>query len=189
MADPTKLFARRSRMLVALLALGAACCAPPPPPIVQERPRPVPTPTPTPTPPPAVVEPEYDNWADAPQTPGDWSYVSERGETLAIYGVASNDPAFILRCNRQTRRVGIARVGAINVSVPMRIRTETEERLLTVTPLPGARAMLTTELDPNDRLLDAMAFSRGRFAVETAGLPTLYLPSWPEVTRVIEDCR
>jgi hypothetical protein len=34
-----------------------------------------------------------------------------------------------------------------------------------------------------------MAFSRGRFAIETAGLPTLYVPSWPEVSRVVEDCR
>jgi hypothetical protein len=34
-----------------------------------------------------------------------------------------------------------------------------------------------------------MAYSRGRFAVEINGLPTLYLPSWAEVGRVIEDCR
>ena len=40
-----------------------------------------------------------------------------------------------------------------------------------------------------DPLLDAMAFSKGRFALEVAGLPTLYVPSYPEVTRVIEDCR
>lgn len=40
-----------------------------------------------------------------------------------------------------------------------------------------------------DAALDQIAFSRGRFAIETPGLPTLVLPSWPEVTRVIEDCR
>jgi hypothetical protein len=34
-----------------------------------------------------------------------------------------------------------------------------------------------------------MAYSRGRFMVETAGLPALYLPSWPEVTRVVDDCQ
>ena len=44
-------------------------------------------------------------------------------------------------------------------------------------------------LPARDPLLDAMAFSKGRFAVEVAGLPTLYLPSWIEVSRVIEDCR
>ena len=40
-----------------------------------------------------------------------------------------------------------------------------------------------------DPLLDAMAFSRGRFAVEVSGGPTLVVPAYPEVTRVIEDCR
>jgi hypothetical protein len=32
-------------------------------------------------------------------------------------------------------------------------------------------------------------FSRGRFAVETDGLPTLVLQTWPEPARVVEDCR
>lgn len=71
----------------------------------------------------------------------------------------------------------------------MRIRTETTERLLTASPSSDGRPLLIVELGAQDRLLDAMAFSRGRFAVETGGLPTLYLPAWAEVTRVIEDCR
>jgi len=44
-------------------------------------------------------------------------------------------------------------------------------------------------LSARDPLLDAIAFSRGRFALEAAGLETLYLPAWPELSRVIEDCR
>ena len=53
------------------------------------------------------------------------------------------------------------------------------------TPPAGLSVVLTAR----DPLLDAMAFSRGRFAVEAAGMATLYVPSWPEVSRVIEDCR
>ena len=53
-------------------------------------------------------------------------------------------------------------------------------------PVAGA---LAVTLDARDPLLDAMAFSRGRFAIEVAGQPALYLPSWSEVGRVIEDCR
>ena len=49
--------------------------------------------------------------------------------------------------------------------------------------------MVTAELPARDPALDAIAFSRGRFALETAGLATLYLPSWPEISRVVEDCR
>jgi hypothetical protein len=68
----------------------------------------------------------------------------------------------------------------------MRILTETTERTLSVAPREGASA---AQLGARDPLLDAMAFSKGRFAVEVTGLPMLYLPAWPEVTRVIEDCR
>jgi hypothetical protein len=44
-------------------------------------------------------------------------------------------------------------------------------------------------LPARDALLDAIAFSRGRFALEAAGLETLYLPSYPEISRVVQDCR
>ncbi|MEL6878174.1 MAG: hypothetical protein AAGL68_08770 [Pseudomonadota bacterium] len=53
----------------------------------------------------------------------------------------------------------------------------------------SGQPLVAAELDANDPLLDAMAITKGRIAVETAGMPTLYLPAWAEVTRVIEDCR
>lgn len=71
----------------------------------------------------------------------------------------------------------------------MRIMTETATRLLDARPTGSQSADLATTLSARDSLLDAIALSRGRFAVEAAGLPTLYLPSWAEVSRVIEDCR
>ncbi|WP_324743459.1 hypothetical protein U8326_08035 [Tsuneonella sp. CC-YZS046] len=71
----------------------------------------------------------------------------------------------------------------------MRIMTETATRLLDARPTGAQSADLATNLSARDSLLDAIALSRGRFAVEAAGLPTLYLPSWAEVSRVIEDCR
>jgi hypothetical protein len=40
----------------------------------------------------------------------------------------------------------------------------------------------------NDPLLDAIAFSRGRFLVSEGGA-TLAIPTWPEAARSIEDCR
>ena len=40
-----------------------------------------------------------------------------------------------------------------------------------------------------DYMVDRIAFSRGRFAVETTGLAPLAIPIWPEFTRVVEDCR
>jgi hypothetical protein len=45
------------------------------------------------------------------------------------------------------------------------------------------------DLPPNDPLLEQIAFSRGRFLVESEGAHSLILPAWPEPARVIEDCR
>ena len=42
---------------------------------------------------------------------------------------------------------------------------------------------------PDEYMLDRIAFSRGRFAVQTTGLTSLAIPIWPEFTRVVEDCR
>ena len=57
--------------------------------------------------------------------------------------------------------------------------------------LPAARqqSALVARLAVSDPLLDQMAFSRGRFTVEAAGAPLLIVPAWPELARVIEDCR
>ena len=70
----------------------------------------------------------------------------------------------------------------------MRIRTETGDRIFNAAPIAGTNAVSIT-LNADDPLLDAMAITKGRFAVELEGASTLYLPSWAEVTRVIEDCR
>jgi hypothetical protein len=53
---------------------------------------------------------------------------------------------------------------------------------------PGASGVTVT-LPARAPVLDAMAYSRGRFVVEVAGLTPSYLPAWPEVARVVEDCR
>jgi hypothetical protein len=50
-------------------------------------------------------------------------------------------------------------------------------------PGPAAR------VNSNSPVLDAMAYSRGTFALESSGAPAVYVPSWPEVARVVEDCR
>jgi hypothetical protein len=70
----------------------------------------------------------------------------------------------------------------------MTIRTETQNRTFDAgTDFAGGNARST--LQASDPFLDAIAFSKGRFAVEVPGAPTLYIPSYPEITRVIEDCR
>jgi hypothetical protein len=69
------------------------------------------------------------------------------------------------------------------------VRTEFMERGIAAQPAESDPAWIFARVPARDALLDAMAFSKGRFAVEVAGLQALYVPSYPEVTRVIEDCR
>ena len=186
---------RRARRGLAAAGLGSLAltgCVPPAP-----EPTPAPSPTqialpePEPTAP-ILLEiptPTYENWMDAPATPGDWSYSSQPAESLATFGPSRDEPLLMLRCDRTTRRVGLARVGEAPGPVQLRILAETAERTMTATPFPGQMDLLVAEFAAADPLLDAIAFSKGRFAVEAGGQAPLFLPAWPEVTRVIEDCR
>ncbi len=183
-------------------ALGAAilsACVPPAP-----EPTPVPSPTsqaalapqdpaqpaaPAPAAP-LTVTPAVTEWMDAPQTPGDWFYALEPTESLAVFGTGpeSENAHLVIRCNLLDRRVGIARTGTAEGQVEMLVRTETQERRLTASQVNGRR-LIAAELAASDPLLDAVAFSRGRFAVDVPGTEPVYAPAYPEITRVVEDCR
>ena len=69
-----------------------------------------------------------------------------------------------------------------------RIQTETTARQLVANPVTG-RQLVAVNLNANDQLLDAMAITKGRFAVAVQGEPSLYIPAWTEFSRVVEDCR
>ena len=127
---------------------------------------------------------------DAPQTAGDWTYRPSAPYSLALFGTDPSQPIFLMRCDRANRTVTLFRMSSQPNAQPMQIATETTTRLLSANPreVLGRRAQ-AADLPATDSLLDAMAISKGRFAVQTGGEATLYLPSWPEVTRVIEDCR
>lgn len=158
-----------------LLALAACVSQPKPTPTPAPRPTPVVRPTPPAPPPPAT-------WMDAPRTPGNWSY--EQGQ--ANYLAPSGGTLFSMACERGAGQITLSRPGSAPARSSMRILTETTARTLNASQSASA---LTSAVPARDPILDAMAFSKGRFAVESPGLPTLFLPSWIEVSRVIEDCR
>ncbi len=170
------------------LSFAIAACVPSP----GSTPTPTPTPAPvatTPSPDPTPAPVLHDNWMDAPRTPGDWSYSSRSGESLALYGEPRSEAVFSLRCNPANRTVTLMRAGQAARSLPLRIRTETADRILAAEPTRGELPYLSASVPARDPILDAMALTKGRFAIEAQGMPTLYLPAWAEVTRVIEDCR
>ena len=106
-----------------------------------------------------------------PLAPGQWSYLSTATGSEARYG-----SYLAIRCDRTTRTVTVTRPGV--APGVLSIVTDSTTRNLPV----GGRLLA------NDPILDAMAFSRGRFIVSGGGT-TLAIPSWPEAARSIEDCR
>lgn len=172
---------------IAVTAAIAACVPAPEP---TPPPEPVQTPAqPINLPPAAGPEPTYDNWIDAPQTSGDWTYRSEPGGSIALFGEPQTEARFSMRCERARGSITLMRAADATAPTQLRIRTETADRTLTAQPTGGQLPYIAARVQARDPILDAMALTRGRFAIEAPGSPTLYLPAWGEVTRVIEDCR
>jgi hypothetical protein len=173
----------RSVAILGVMVAIAACVPrprdqqPAPPPQVQQ-----PLPQPPAPPPPAIP------WQDAPLAQGAWYYSNTGSTSQALFGPPNSEAIFVVRCDRARREISLSRAGTPSSNV-MTVRTSTSARNYYVTaqrePLPYVSAVLPG----NDRFLDEMAFSRGRFAVENQGLAVLVLPTWPEPARVVEDCR
>lgn len=165
------------------LAVLSACAAPrkPPPPVAAPPPRPAPAPPPPPLPPP--------DWRDVALTTGAWTYRADPTAPLAEFGATPGQALIWLRCERAAGLVRLHRAGASPGPVPLTITTTSASRSFSVPPDQAQPTALALAIPARDPILDAMAFSRGRFMIEVPGLPTLYLPAWPEVARVVEDCR
>jgi hypothetical protein len=167
--------------------IAAGCVPQPeaPPPAPQPQRRPIaPPPQPVPTPPPPAAA----DWRDLALSPGGWHYRDEGAASIALFGPANSEAGFIVRCDRAARQVTLSREGTSSGNL-MTIRTSAGARNLPTSartePLPYVSAVLPAD----DRFLDSIAFSRGRFTVEVPGTPMLVIPAWPEPARVIEDCR
>ena len=161
---------------VAALLFAVSACVP----------QPAPPPAPAPAPvvalpaPPVTAAPQGSDWRDWPLTPGDWTWRREPTGSVAQFGTAGA-ARLTLRCNTGRRQVVLTVSGA--TPTPLTVRTTSVTRSLALQP-GGAIALAST-----DALLDAMAFSRGRFVIEQAGTPALVLTPYAEIGRVIEDCR
>lgn len=164
----------------ALAALALGACVPrsaPPAPL----PAPVPAPAPQPSAPPPPAPPAAD-WQTGPLSPGDWTYSPSPNTPLATF--RSDRASLTIRC-QQDRAIWLGLAGAQGDALLIRTSYGTRR-------LPAERVHLNemlAQLPPSDPLLEQMAFSRGRFLVTVEGGPSLVVPAWPELARVIEDCR
>lgn len=165
----------------AVLVLAGSCSAPVIP-IASITPPPARQPMQTPGPMPTAT-PRLD-WQDMSLAPGEWRWSNAGGTPTASFG-QPGQPVAQLACTART--VTLTRYGSTASPRPAAvIRTTTTSRTVPARAQPGT---ISLTLDARDPLLDAIVFSRGRFALDVEGMAPLALPSWPEVARVIDDCR
>lgn len=143
-------------------------------------------PRPAAPPPPLIAPPAPAalGWTDAPVEAGTWRYAREGDGSAARFGVPGAVPAFEMRCDAATRTILLVRPAL--TAGTMTITTSYGARAL---PVAAHGAGVAVALAARDPLLDQIAFSRARFAIDAPGLSRLILPAWAEPTRVIEDCR
>jgi hypothetical protein len=175
------------RLIILALPLILLACAKEPAPPPQAAPAPVTT-APKPVPAPVSLS---DNWQDAPRSAGDWVYRRDSRGSLALFGSSGTDASFIIRCDSAARRIYLSRAGAFPGadSGMMTIRASTGLKSFPVKNNGDTPPYIAAGVPVNEPQLDAMAFSRGRFLVSVKGGADLVIPSWPEIARVIEDCR
>jgi hypothetical protein len=124
-----------------------------------------------------------DAYRAMPLAPGYWTMRLAAGSSEASYGEAGRPARLALRCDMAARRVRISRpdrpAGAITIVTSSLTKTLTAP----------------AEVLAFEPLLDAIAFSRGRFVVLAPALvpgasrEVLIIPAWPEAARIVEDCR
>jgi hypothetical protein len=173
----------RQGAVLSSMAVLAACVSAPPPP----------APRPVAPPPPAVVyaAPVVTDWRDVPLTPGRWTWRGVAGQSsIAEFGVSAQSIQFALRCDFATRAILFSRSGSLATpTAAMQFTTSFAPFSLTASNGGGQPPAVVAQATARDPRMDQIAFSRGRFLVDLPGQPRLILPSWPEVARVIEDCR
>lgn len=179
----TQRLARKGAFPFLMGVLASCVSAPPPPPPA----RPLPPP---PTPALPAAAPQQD-WRDVPLTPGRWTWRGGAGQvSMAQFGVPGQAVALALRCDPATRNIVLSRAGSIATpTAPMLFTTSFGPFALTAGNGGGQPPAIVAQATARDPHMDQLAFSRGRFLVDVAGQPRLVVPVWPEVARVIEDCR
>jgi hypothetical protein len=160
--------------------------------IPQSAPPPAPKPVsgpPVPNPE-AVSQKRSGDWADWPITPGNWMYRRDDRGSVALFGTLGKDAIVTLRCDKTRGQIYLARAdqtgsGAGN----MTIRSSSALKQFSAKLTGATPAYVAVEIAPNDKILDAMSYTRGRILIEASGQQSIAIPVWSEIPKVVDDCR
>jgi hypothetical protein len=176
------------RSILVLPILLTACVAPSAP--VEKRMADVPTQPKVPTPVPETNEVALPqgHWTDWPITKGNWVYRQDERGSIGYFGETGKTAMITIRCDKARQHIYLSRAG-VAAGPQITLRTSSISKTLQAGATGSTPPYIAVELSPMDPILDAMAYSRGRFALEAAGHTPLAIPLWAEISKVIEDCR
>jgi hypothetical protein len=118
---------------------------------------------------------------------GTWSYAATPGGSEAVFRDTASRPQLTISCARALRQVTLSKPASAAAPF-LFVWTSSLSKSFPAT-FDAAQSRLSVTLAAGDTVLDAVAYSRGRFGISVTGAPALVLPSWAEPARVIEDCR
>jgi hypothetical protein len=120
-------------------------------------------------------------------SPGSWTYRAVAGGSEAAFVDGTGTTRMVIGCGTITRLVTLSRVSAAPAAT-LSFWTSSDSRNLTARyDQPSGRVI--AQVGATDPLLDAIVFSRGRFAVSMPGLGAIVMPAGTEIAHVVEDCR
>jgi hypothetical protein len=134
-----------------------------------------------------VLAPAIPDMSSAVPSTGNWSFSVTPTGGDARFSDAASRVQLTITCNRAARTLTIARM-ATGAAPYLQLWSSSASRNLPASFNPTTHQLSAT-LVATDSLLDAMAFSRGRIAIGISGQPMLVAPAWPEIGRVVEECR
>ena len=123
----------------------------------------------------------------SPVSPGSWVYRSVAGGSEASFVDGTGTTRMVLACGKITRLMTISRISAAPAA-NLSFWTSSLSRNLAAR-FDQRSGRVIAQVGAADALLDALAFSRGRFALLMPGSPALVIPAGAEIAHVIEDCR
>ena len=129
-------------------------------------------------------------WIDWAISPGSWVYRRDARGSIALFGTLGADALVTLRCDQARKRIYLTRADEAGTgSGTITIRSSSAMKQFSASATGATPPYIAAEIMPGDSILDAMAYTRGRIALEVSGQQSIAIPVWSELPRIVDDCR